>query len=94
MAVVSLDNWYGRPAEVLNFFGPKYKPYSALLAYAFLFRTVWQVGTDGGGWLYYLSSTALGILLIGFERLWLCVALSASSFATMLKPGSEERPQS
>jgi adenylate cyclase len=65
---------------LLHRFGSLVAPLAmVLLAYAFLFRTVWQIGTDGGGWLYYLSATALLILLIGFERLWLCIALSAAA---------------
>ncbi|RYU78455.1 hypothetical protein [Hymenobacter persicinus] len=35
-AVVSFDNWHGRPAELLNFFDAKYKAYYALLVYAFM----------------------------------------------------------
>ena len=32
---------------------------------------------DGGAWLGYLSAAALAMLLVGTERLWLCIALCA-----------------
>jgi adenylate cyclase len=45
-------------------------------AYAALFRTSYQIGTGGGAYLYYLTATALGVLLIGTEH-FVVAALSA-----------------
>jgi adenylate cyclase len=47
------------------------------LAYAVTFRVIYQIGTGGGTYLYYLTATALGALLLGTERRLLTAALSA-----------------
>jgi adenylate cyclase len=47
------------------------------LAYAVTFRVIYQIGTGGGTYLYYLTATALGALLLGTERKLLTAALSA-----------------
>jgi adenylate cyclase len=47
------------------------------IAYAFIFRTVYQVGTGGGAYLGYLTATALVILLIGIEQVVIAVILAA-----------------
>jgi adenylate cyclase len=47
------------------------------IAYTLLFRTVYQVGTGGGGYLHYLTATAIGVLLIGTEHAVLTAALAA-----------------
>ena len=46
------------------------------IAFTFLFRAVYQVGTDNGGYLYYLSGVAITILIIGIERVVLAGAIS------------------
>ncbi len=50
-----------------------------VLTYAFLFRTTFNLGTDGGTFLYYLTASALVILLIGTERIVLTVVLAAAA---------------
>jgi adenylate cyclase len=47
------------------------------LAYAFVFRVVAQGGTAGGAYLYYLTATALAVLLLGTERTLLTAGLGA-----------------
>jgi hypothetical protein len=46
-------------------------------AYAVTFRVIYQIGTGGGTYLYYLTATALGAILLGTERKLLTAALSA-----------------
>jgi adenylate cyclase len=63
---------------LLHRFGPLAAPLTLIgFVYGFLIYVVTQVGMDGGGWLGYLSATTLALLLVGTERLWLCIALSA-----------------
>jgi len=62
---------------LLHRFGPLAAPLAfVVLAYAFLFRTSYQVGTGGGAYLHYLTATVLGILFLGTERTLLTAALS------------------
>lgn len=63
---------------LLHRFSPLAAPLAlAAIAYALLFRTVYQVGTGGGAYLHYLTATALVVLLIGTEHAFLTVALAA-----------------
>jgi adenylate cyclase len=63
---------------LLHRFGPLVAPLTLIgFIYGFLIYVVTQVGMDGGGWLAYLSAAALAMLLVGTERLWLCIALCA-----------------
>jgi adenylate cyclase len=62
----------------LHRFGPLAAPLVfACLTYLFLFRVVWQIGTEGGSWLFYLSAAALCLPLFGLERVRLCIFISA-----------------
>ena len=45
------------------------------LAYVFFFRTIYQNGMAAGGYLYYFTATALGILLIGTEHVLITLTL-------------------
>jgi adenylate cyclase len=70
---------------LLHRFGPLVAPLTLIgFVYGFLIYVVTQVGMDGGGWLGYLSATALAMLLVGTERLWLCIALSAVAAAIVI----------
>ena len=61
---------------LLHRFGPLVAPLALIgFIYIFLIYVVTQVGMDGGSWLAYLSAAALAMLLVGTERLWLCIAL-------------------
>lgn len=63
---------------LLHRFGPLVAPLALIgFVYVFLIYVVTQVGMDGGAWLAYLSAAALAMLLVGTERLWLCIALCA-----------------
>jgi adenylate cyclase len=63
---------------LLHRFGSLVAPLALIgFVYVFLIYVVTQVGMDGGAWLAYLSAAALAMLLIGTERLWLCIALCA-----------------
>ena len=63
---------------LLHRFGPLVAPLTLIgFVYLFLIYVVMQVGMDGGAWLAYLSAAALAMLLVGTERLWLCIALCA-----------------
>jgi adenylate cyclase len=46
-------------------------------AFATIFRTSYQVGTGGGAYMYYLTATALAVLLIGTEHVVLTAAIGA-----------------
>jgi len=70
---------------LLHRFGPLAAPLALIgFVYAFLIYVVTQVGMDGGSWLAYLSATALAMLWVGTERLWLCIALSAIAAAIVI----------
>lgn len=70
---------------LLHRFGPLAAPLVLIgFVYAFLVYVVMQVGMDGGSWLAYLSAAALAMLLVGTERLWLCVALCAVAAAIVI----------
>ena len=62
---------------LLHRFGPLAAPLAFVaISFTFLFRTTYQVGTDGGSYLYYLSAVAISILIIGLERIVLAGAIS------------------
>ena len=62
---------------LLHRFGPLAAPLAYVaIVFTFLFRAVYQVGTDNGGYLYYLSGVAISILIIGIERVVLAGAIS------------------
>ena len=70
---------------LLHRFGPLAAPLMLIVfVYAFLIYVVTQVGMDGGAWLAYLSASALGMLLVGIERVWLCIGLSAVAAAIII----------
>ena len=70
---------------LLHRYGPLAAPLTLIaFVYAFLIYVVSQVGMDGGAWLAYLSASALGMLLIGIERVWLCAGLSAVAAAIVI----------
>jgi adenylate cyclase len=54
------------------------------LSFAQIFRTSYQVGTDGGAYLYYLTATALAVLLIGIEHVVLTAAIAAIAAALIV----------
>ncbi len=56
----------------------------AAIAYAFIFRNTYQIGTDGGSHLSYLAAGTLSILILGFERVWLAVLVSAIAIALVV----------
>jgi adenylate cyclase len=61
---------------LLHRFGALVAPLVFLvIAFAFLFRTSIQMGTDGGAYLHYLTATVLGILFIGTEHALLTFAI-------------------
>ncbi|MFO0989628.1 MAG: adenylate/guanylate cyclase domain-containing protein [Alphaproteobacteria bacterium] len=67
---------------MLHRFGPLVAPLVfAAIAYAFIFRNTYQIGTDGGSHLSYLLAGTLSILILGFERLWLGLLVSAIAVA-------------
>jgi adenylate cyclase len=62
---------------LLHRFGPLAAPLAYIaIAFTFLFRSIYQVGTDNGSYLYYLSAVAISILIIGIERVVLAGAIS------------------
>ena len=70
---------------LLHRFGPLIAPLTLIgFVHAFLIYVVTQVGMDGGSWLAYLSAAALAMLLVGAERLWLCIALCATAGAIVI----------
>ena len=61
---------------LLHRFGAYVAPIAlVLVTYALLFRVTSQVGTDGGSYFYYLSAGAVGILVLGTERVLLAFVL-------------------
>jgi adenylate cyclase len=70
---------------LLHRFGPLTAPVVfAVIAYAFIFRNTYQIGTDGGSHLAYLLAGTLSILILGLERVWLAVLVSASAVALIV----------
>ena len=70
---------------LLHRFGALAAPFVfAAIFYAFLFRNTYQIGTDGGSHLSYLSAGTLSILILGLERVWLAVLLSAIAVALIV----------
>jgi len=63
---------------LLHRFGPLAAPLALVaIVYAHIFRVVHQIGTGDGAYLAYLTSAALGMLLVGIEHVRLAVALAA-----------------
>jgi adenylate cyclase len=63
---------------LLHRFSPLAAPLALVaLSFAFLFRTSYQIGTGGGAFMYYLTATALAVLLIGTEHVVLTAAIGA-----------------
>jgi adenylate cyclase len=56
----------------------------AALAYVFTFRSTYQGGTASGGYLYYFTATAFGILLIGTEHVLITLTLGAIAAALII----------
>ena len=69
---------------LLHRFSPLAAPLVGLaLAYAIIFRSVYQIGTGSGAYMFYLTLTALIVLLIGTEHVVLA-ALAASIAAGLI----------
>jgi adenylate cyclase len=63
---------------LLHRFGPFAAPVTLIaIVYAHIFRVVYNLGTADGSFLGYLTAAALGLLLIGIERVWIAAALAA-----------------
>jgi adenylate cyclase len=63
---------------LLHRFGPFAAPVALIaIVYAHIFRIVYTLGTADGSFLGYLTAAALGMLLIGIERIWIAAALAA-----------------
>ncbi len=63
---------------LLHRFGPLAAPLTLVgVGYAFIFWVSSIVGTDGGTYFIYLTAAALGILLVGAERVLLSVIIGA-----------------
>jgi signal transduction histidine kinase len=61
---------------LLHRFGPLAAPLAVVgLAYAWIVWTTSHAGTDGGAYLTYFTAAALGILLVGAERVALTMAI-------------------
>jgi two-component system, sensor histidine kinase len=56
----------------------------AALAYVFFFRSIYQNGMAAGGYLYYFTATALGILIIGTEHVLITLTLGAIAAALII----------
>jgi adenylate cyclase len=62
---------------LLHRFGPFVAPVALIaIVYAHIFRVVYNLGTADGSFLGYLTAAALGMLLIGIERIWIAAALA------------------
>jgi adenylate cyclase len=62
---------------LLHRFGPLAAPLAYVaITFTFLFRGIYEPGTDNGSYLYYLSGVAISILIIGIERVVLAGAIS------------------
>ena len=63
---------------LLHRFSPLAAPLVFLaFAYAIIFRSAYQIGTGGGGYMFYLTATALIVLLIGTEHVVLAALAGA-----------------
>ncbi len=70
---------------LLHRFGALAAPLAfAAIAYAFIFRNTHQIGTDGGSHLSYMLAGTLSILILGLERVWLALLLSAVAVALIV----------
>jgi adenylate cyclase len=70
---------------LLHRFGPLAAPLAFVtLAFAWLFRTSVQMGTDGGAYLHYLTATVLGILFMGTEQLLLTIGVGVLAAALII----------
>src|SRR5690606_20567892 len=54
------------------------------LAYVYFFESIYQHGMAPGGYLYYFTATALGILLIGIEHALIALTLGAIAAALII----------
>jgi signal transduction histidine kinase len=54
------------------------------LAYVYFFESIYQHGMAPGGYLYYFTATALGILLIGTEHALIALTLGAIAAALII----------
>jgi adenylate cyclase len=65
---------------LLHRFGPLVAPLVlCAIAYAHLFRIDYDAGTGFGGHVGYLTAAALGMVLLGIERIWLATSLAATA---------------
>jgi len=65
---------------LLHRFGPTVAPLVlCAVVYAHLFRLTSLLGTGYGGYVGFLTAAALGMLLIGTERIWLAAALAGAA---------------
>jgi signal transduction histidine kinase len=63
---------------LLHRFGPLAAPLALIaIAYTWIFWVTSVVGTDGGSSFFYLAAAALGILLVGAERVFLSTLIGA-----------------
>jgi adenylate cyclase len=63
---------------LLHRFSPLAAPLVFLaIVYALIFRTSYQIGTGGGSYMFYLTATALIVLLIGTEYVMLSALVAA-----------------
>jgi adenylate cyclase len=70
---------------LLHRFGPLAAPLVFVtLAFAWLFRTSVQMGTDGGAYLHYLTATVLAILFMGTEQVLLTIGVSVLAAALII----------
>jgi adenylate cyclase len=65
---------------LLHRFGPLFAPLAlVVVSYLFILWVIFVFGTGGGTYLYCLTATAIGILLLGTERKFLTAALGVIS---------------
>jgi adenylate cyclase len=70
---------------LLNRFSPLAGPLTLVaFSYAFIFRVVWQVGTAGGSYFTFLTASALGLLFLGTERVWLTALIAAVAIGLVI----------
>src|SRR6185503_19018957 len=70
---------------LLHRFGALVAPFVfAAISYAFLFRNTYQVGTDGGSYLFYFSAATVSILILGIEHVVLAALMSVVAVALIV----------
>ncbi len=70
---------------LLHHFGPLAAPLTLVgVGYVFIFWVSSIVGTDGGTYSIYLTAAALGILLVGAERVFLSIIIGAVAAALII----------